>query len=216
MKIKLFRCTLEVPTQISGLPTYEENTVHARSKVHGCKLVSELPTNVGTSDGQNFRRAQLNKQSALLMPGLLAWVKSVSELPTNVRTSDCRDFRRSSGLPTGTDSRSVEPSMSGLPAWVGTSDCWEFRLTSGLPTSTVIAQSKLLGVRTSGMSRDFRHRQSQKNNLRARGVLECLSFDLIIMLEHSIFLRPTKFASLFIVRWILNSKTKIKPLESAY
>ena len=82
-----------------------------------------------------------------------------------------------------------------------------------------------MGVRTSGMSRDFRRSEvlayvvtsdtdSQKNNLRARGVLECLSFDFIFMIEHSIFLRPTKFASLFIVRRILNSKTKIKPLES--
>ena len=53
-----------------------------------------------------------------------------------------------------------------------------------------------------------------KNILRARGVLECLSFNFIFMLEHSIFLRPTKFASLFIVQRILNSKTKIKPLES--
>ena len=54
----------------------------------------------------------------------------------------------------------------------------------------------------------------RKNILRIRGVLECLSFDFIFMLEHSIFLRPTKFASLFIVRWILNSKQNIKSLES--
>ena len=45
-------------------------------------------------------------------------------------------------------------------------------------------------------------------------MLECLFFDFIFMLEHSIFLRPTKFAFLFIVQRILNSK--IKPLESAY
>ena len=113
-----------------------------------------------------------------------------------------------------TDSMPAEPLMPGLPAWVGTSDvhshragcdwesalparvmtsdCREFRLTSGLLTPTVTEKI-----------------------LRARGVLECLSFDFIFMLEHSIFLRPTKFASLFIVWWILNSKTKIKPLESA-
>ena len=73
-----------------------------------------------------------------------------------------------------------------------TSDGREFRLMSGLLTPTV-----------------------SENILRARGVLECLSIDFIFMLEHSIFLRPTKFASLFIVWRILNSKTKIKPLESA-
>jgi hypothetical protein len=81
---------------------------------------------------------------------------------------------------------------SWLLAWVVTSDGREFRLTSGHPTPKVT-----------------------KTILRAREVLECLSFDIIIMLEHSIFLRPTKFASLFIVRWILNSKQNIKPLESA-
>jgi hypothetical protein len=32
-----------------------------------------------------------------------------------------------------------------------------------------------------------------KTVLRAREVLECLSFDFIFVLEHSIFLRPNKF-----------------------
>jgi hypothetical protein len=44
------------------------------------------------------------------------------------------------------------------------------RLTSGLPTPT-----------------------NPKTILRAREVLECLYFDLVFILEHSIFLRPTKF-----------------------
>ena len=56
VKIEPFRSTSEVPTQIPGLPTYEENTVHNRSEVRVCKSVSELLTNVGTSDGQHFRR----------------------------------------------------------------------------------------------------------------------------------------------------------------
>ena len=72
-----------------------------------------------------------------------------------------------------------------------TSDGQEFRLTSGHPTQRVT--ETILGVHE---------------------VLECLSFDFIFMLKHSIFLRPTKFASLFIVRQILNTETKIKPLES--
>ena len=157
--------------------------------------MSELPTNVGTSDGRNFRRselptfvgtsdvrrdfrrAQLNKQSAALMPGLPTWVKSVSELPTNVGTSDGRDFRWSSGLSTSTVT---------AQAVTGSQHFWQ---ESWLPT-----------VGSSGLCRDFRHRQSQKIILCAREVLECFFFDLIIMLEHSIFLRPPKLASLLIVR----------------
>ena len=120
------------------------------SQCRNSRQTSGLPT-VGTSDvRRDFRRAQLNKQSAPLMPGLLAWVKSVSELPTNVGTSDGRDFRRSSGLLTGTDSRSVEPSMPGLPAWVRTSDkSHDFRL-SGVPayvgTSDTDSHRKLFYV----------------------------------------------------------------------
>ena len=71
----------------------------------------------------------------------LASPQQVLGLPTWVGTSDGWNFRRTSGVPTSTDSRSVEPSMPGLPAWVETSDCREFRLMSGLPTSTVTAQA---------------------------------------------------------------------------
>ena len=81
--------------------------------------------------------------------------------------------------------------------------CRDSWLRSGLPT-----------VGSSGLRRDFRHRQSQKIILCAREVLECPIFYFIFMLEHSIFLRPNNFASLFIVHRILNSKTKLKPLES--
>ena len=42
---------------------------------------------------RDFRRAQLNKQPAPLMPGLPVWVRSVSELPENIGTSDCRNSR---------------------------------------------------------------------------------------------------------------------------
>ena len=45
---------------------------------------------------------------------------------------------------------------SGVSTWVRTSDCRKFRLTSRLPTATITAQAKWLGIRTSGMSRDFR------------------------------------------------------------
>ena len=134
VKNQPFRSTSEVPTQIPEVPTTTENTVHNESEVHGRKSVSELPANVGTSDGRNsrrasglptvgtpdgrrdFRRAQLNKQPAPLMPGLPAWVRSVSELPANVRTFDCRNSRRTSGLPTSTDSEQSEAQVPGLLA----------------------------------------------------------------------------------------------------
>jgi hypothetical protein len=60
--------------------------------------------------------------------------------------------------------------MSGLPARVSTSDRRDSRHTLRLPTPKV-----------------------NKTILRAREVLECLSFDLVFILEHSIFLRLTKF-----------------------
>jgi hypothetical protein len=66
----------------------------------------------------------------------------------------------------------------------------EFRLTSGLPTPPVT-----------------------KTILCAREVLECLSYDLVLILEHSIILRPTRFASPFIVWHSLNSKSNIKEFK---
>ena len=109
--------------------------------------MSELPTNVGTSDGRNFRR------SSGLPTCTVEQTASTTDAGTPglgqviVGTPDKRwDFRRS-GLPTivgtsdGHRQQVREPSMPGLPAWVGTSDCREFRLTSGLPTSTVTAQA---------------------------------------------------------------------------
>ena len=71
---------------------------------------------------RDFRRAQLNKQPAPLMPGLPARVRSVSELPANVGTSDGRNSRCSSGLPTSTDSEQSEAQVPGLLAYVRTSD----------------------------------------------------------------------------------------------
>jgi len=71
----------------------------------------------------------------------------------------------------------ISSDMSLVSTHVITSDtCHQFQRTSGLLT-----------------------RQVSKTILRSREVLECLSFDLVLILEHSIFLRPTKFASLFIV-----------------
>jgi len=143
VKIQPFRSTSEVPTQILGLPTITENTVHGgqksarASQCRNSRQTSGLPT-VGTPDDRrDFRRAQLIKQPALLRPGLPAWVRSVSELPANVGTSDGRNSRRTSGLPTCTDSEQSEAQVPGLLAKVGTSDCREFRLTSGLPTPKV-------------------------------------------------------------------------------
>ena len=115
----------------------------------------------------------------------------------------------------GTPDKGREFRLSRVPTYVGTFD------------GRRRPASRTIGVGTPGLGQDFRLSRvlthvgisdtdsHRKNNLRARGVLECLSIDFIFMLEHSIFLRPTKFASLFILRRILNSKAKIKPLESA-
>jgi hypothetical protein len=85
----------------------------------------------------------------------------------------------------------AEPSV-GSSDYVGTTNdqglCTtrrEFRLTSGLPTLTV-----------------------SKSVLCARRVLECLSYDLVLILEHSIFLRPTKFCIPLYSTTYLNPKTK--------
>jgi hypothetical protein len=83
---------------------------------------------------------------------------------------------------------------SGLPTHVGTPDDqghratrWDSRLTSGLSTPT-----------------------DPKTILHAHGVLECPSYDLVLILENSIFLRPTRFASSFIVRHSLDLRSNIK------
>ena len=57
--------------------------------------------------------------------------------------------------------------------------CWDFRLPSGLSTAS-------RAWRLSPEHRDFRWPKSQKLYLSVREVLECLSFDFIFMLEHSI------------------------------
>jgi hypothetical protein len=48
-------------------------------------------------------------------------------------------------------------------------------------------------------SQNFQLAKFDKEQLSVREVILCLSFDFIFMLEHSIFLRPLKLASLFIV-----------------
>ena len=138
--------------------------------------------------------------------------------------SQCRNSRQTSGLPTCTVKQTASTADAGTPglgqvsvetpserrdfrrARTASSQkhrCRDSWLKSGLPT-----------VGTSDLRRDFQHRKLQKIILCAREVLECPNFYLINMLEHSIFLRPNNFASLFIVRRILNSKSKLKPLES--
>ena len=90
------RSMLEVPTQISGLPTLIENTVHNGSEVCGCKSVSELPANVGTFDGRNFRRSSglptyTVKQTASTFDAGTPGLGQVSVGTPEKR----RDFRRS-------------------------------------------------------------------------------------------------------------------------
>ena len=187
----------------------ETSDINRKHYSHGVKSQCEQ-VNIGTlGKRRDFQRAQLRTQLARNryrdsrhgsgVPTVETF--DVHRQPAS-RTTDAgtpglgRDFRLS-GVPTHVGTSDVHSHRTGsdwesaLPTRVMTSDCREFRLTSRLSTPTIT-----------------------ENNLRARGVLEFLSFDFILMLEHSIFLRPTKFASLFIVRRILNSKIKLKPLES--
>jgi hypothetical protein len=75
-----------------------------------------------------------------------------------------RDFRRPQSL------HRLSDWTSGLPMQVSTSDRQDSRHMSRLSTPKV-----------------------NKTILHAHEVLECLSFEFIFVLEHSIFLRPTKF-----------------------
>ena len=145
VKIQPFRSTSEVPTQISGLPTLTENTVHrgqksARaSQCRNSRQMSGLPT-VGSFDvHRDFRRVQLKQtvstsdagtpglgQVSVGTPGERRDFRR-SELPANVGTSDVHRQRasqkhrcRDSGL-----SRDFGP--SGVPTYIGTSDTESYR-----------------------------------------------------------------------------------------
>ena len=150
----------EVATQISGLPTLTENTVHKESEVSACKSVSELPANVGTSDVRSKPNSQHCRcRDSWLGLGQCRNSRRTSGLPTVGTPGERRDFRRAqtvssqknhqcwdcwlgSGLLTiGTSDTRRDFRLSGVPTHVGTSDCREFRHTLGLPTSTVTAQA---------------------------------------------------------------------------
>jgi len=128
VKIEPFRSTSEVPTQIPGLPTYEENTVHNRSEVRVCKSVSELLTNVGTSDGHHFRRTSGLPTGTVNQTANTAEAETPGLGQVSVGTpGERRDFRRSE-----------------LPANVGTSDVHRQR-----------AVRRTIDAGTAGLGRDF-------------------------------------------------------------
>jgi hypothetical protein len=52
--------------------------------------------------------------------------------------------------------------------------------------------------------------------LRARRVLECLTYDLVLILEHSIFLKPTKFCISLYSTAYLNPKSKELTLKLCF
>jgi len=180
----------EVPTWISGLPTYTKNTVHLSQKSVQNQSTSSVPTHVISSDASSVLTHVITFDT--------------SSVPTYVGTSDasasrgskrarCRDFRRTSSVPTRVGTSDASASRGSKRA-----RCRDFRRMSSVPTCVISSDAR----------RDFRHHKSYKTILRAGEVLECLSFDLVLILEHSIFLRPTKFASLFIVRHILKLNIK--------
>ena len=128
VKIQPFRSTSEVPTQISGLPTITENTVHKESEVRACKSVSELPANVGTSDGRNSRRSSGLPTSTVNQTASTAEAGTPGLGQVSVGTpGERRDFR-----------------WLELPANVGTSDVHRQRAV------------RSTGARTPGLGRDFR------------------------------------------------------------
>jgi len=140
VKIQPFRSTSEVPTQIPEVPTTTENTVHNESEVHGRKSVSELPANVGTSDGRNSRRSSglptstVNQTASTAEAGTpgsgqvsvgtpgerrdFRW----TELPANVGTSDVHRQRAVRSTGAGTPGKGRDFRLSGVPTYVGTSD----------------------------------------------------------------------------------------------
>ena len=128
VKIEPFRSTSEVPTQISGLPTYEENTVHYGSEVRVCKSVSKLLTNVGTSDGHHFRRTSGLPTSTVKQTASTPDAETPGLGQVSVGTpGERRDFRRSE-----------------LPTIVGTSDVHRQR-----------AVRRTIDAGTAGMGQDF-------------------------------------------------------------
>ena len=144
MKIQPFRSTSEVPTQISGLSTLTENTVHKESEVSACKSVLELPANVGTSDVCSKPN---NKHCR-------CW-------DSRLGSGQCRNSRRTSGLPTvGTPGESQD-FRHALTASSQKHKCQDSWLRSGLST-----------VGSFDLRRDFQHQKSQKIILCAREVLE--------------------------------------------
>ena len=127
------------------------------------------------------------------MSGLLTKVRAEVARGPGVGTSDeCHHFRHASSVPTCVGTFDTSANRGSKRA-----RCRNFQRTSSLPTYVI----------SSDIRWDFRHPKSYKTILRASEVLQCLSFDLVLILEHSIFLRPS--ASLFIVRHILNSRSKV-------
>jgi hypothetical protein len=194
-----------------------KNTIHARSKDY-VKLV-----NIGSSDirhhfwhiissdaCRDYWRERVANVSAQPMGLALG-------LPTNVGTANgCTRVDLASGVSTyvrTADDQGHHANPSGVPTYVKTTDgctCVDPGVrSSNLRRDCWRPRPPRKPVGSSDLRWDFRHHQSQ-TILHAYEVLECLSYDLVLIFKHSIFLRPTKFASLFIVRHSLNSRSNIK------
>ena len=137
----------------ADLGTSDDNRKHCsrRSEVSACKSVSELPANVGTSDGRNSRRSSGLPTCTVNQTASTAEAGTPGLGQVSVGTpGERRDFRRAQTA-SSQKHRCRDP--------------W---LRSGLPT-----------VGSSDLRRDFRRRQSQKFILCAREVQECHPFDFI-------------------------------------
>ena len=83
--------------QISGLSTLTGSTVHIGSEVHACKSMSELPTNVGTSD---VRSQSTSKASGVGTPDKVRDFRLAQT--AGQQSHRYQDSWLGSGLPTST------------------------------------------------------------------------------------------------------------------
>ena len=121
----------------ADLGTSDDNRKHCsrRSEVSACKSVSELPANVGTSDGRNSRRSSGLPTSTVNQTASTAEAGTLGLGQVSVGTpGERRDFRRAQTASSQKNHRCWDCWLGSELLTVGTSDTRrDFRL-SGVPT----------------------------------------------------------------------------------
>jgi hypothetical protein len=127
VEIQPFRSTSGLPTQISGLPTYEENTIHPSQKSacnigqrQDSQLMSGLPMCAwakGLAPGRLTHAGTANVSAQPMRArNRLAWRRDSRRV--RMHRPQYQDSRLMLGLPT----TKVTAQLLGLPTHVGTSD----------------------------------------------------------------------------------------------